>query len=321
MVWIYFIILIIIIVFIIWIYYGGDKFEFIGLKNMDPPKVEETDTETSGVEDYNSGITSIQDLPKNSEDTIIIITESKSKKESKKRSRSKSKILYSKDILRSLNGDVNDVVVVENTVEDFIKSDFETKEISDIKKVPNYSTQYYESLEPLEFQKVNKKKKGSKMERKNASESRGESLCRQILERTYNKPFPTCRPDFLINPKTMYNLELDGYNQELGIAFEYNGIQHYVYPTKFHKTEEEFIDQVKRDQFKREACSKSGIYLITIPYEIPHAKIPQYIEYNLPENVKGRLEQEHAIDAPDPNEKFENLGLPEKNLNVGFSLI
>ena len=89
----------------------------------------------------------------------------------------------------------------------------------------------------------------------------------------------------MVNPETGKNLELDGYNSDLKLAFEYNGIQHYVYPNRFHKTVKEFEDQVRRDVFKKDACSLSGIYLIVIPYNIPYTDIPKYIEYYLPENA------------------------------------
>src|SRR5579872_1960468 len=142
-------------------------------------------------------------------------------------------------------------------------------------------------------------------------ESRGEILCRKVLEKFYEKPFPKCRPDFLVNPETGYNLELDGYNEELKIAFEYNGIQHYEYPNGFHKTEEEFFDQTRRDGFKKEICKEMGIHLISIPYFIKYEKIMDYIEYFLPENVQAR----ESLDAP------EIEGIPGRSITVDFSLI
>ena len=44
--------------------------------------------------------------------------------------------------------------------------------------------------------------------------------------------FSPIRPNFLVDPQTNYKLELDGYNEELNIAFEYNGIQHYKFVKK-----------------------------------------------------------------------------------------
>ncbi len=120
--------------------------------------------------------------------------------------------------------------------------------------------------------------------KKTKKESKGEGICRQFLQQHYRQYFPKIRPDFLINPSTGRNLELDGYNSQLRIAFEYNGIQHYKYPNYFHKTENVFTQQVQRDIYKREACDAAGVYLITIPYTVPHDQISNYIRNLLPEN-------------------------------------
>lgn len=104
-----------------------------------------------------------------------------------------------------------------------------------------------------------------------------ESQCRAIVERLYGKKFPKKRPDFLKNPKTGRNLELDLYNDELKLAFEYNGEQHYHYSRRFHGTREKFEDQVYRDHFKRAACDEAGVSLIEIPYTVPYDQLEAYI--------------------------------------------
>lgn len=101
------------------------------------------------------------------------------------------------------------------------------------------------------------------------SKSKGEDECRTVLENYFGKPFKSTRSlSFLRNPETGRNLELDGYNEELGIAFEFNGKQHYQWPNHTGQTEAEFIQQKRRDIFKREQCDKHGIFLITVPYHI-----------------------------------------------------
>jgi len=124
--------------------------------------------------------------------------------------------------------------------------------------------------------------------------SRKEELCRRIIEEIYQKPFSKIRPDFLKNPETGYNLELDCYNEDLKLALEYNGIQHYVYPNFTNSSYEEFVDQLRRDIYKAERCEQEGIYLITVPYTIPEHMLRAYIEYYTPEKVaeRQRLHQE-----------------------------
>jgi hypothetical protein len=151
-------------------------------------------------------------------------------------------------------------------------------------QLPSLEIEYYENFI------LTNQKTGKHMNKKTASESRGEKLCRNILEKFFNKPFPTCRPDFLVNTESNANLELDCYNEELNLAVEYNGAQHYNYPNKFHKTEEEFKEQLRRDALKKQICQDRGIYLLIVPYWIPHGHIPKFIEYYLPENVFYRRE-------------------------------
>lgn len=120
--------------------------------------------------------------------------------------------------------------------------------------------------------------------------SKGEAITRKAMEDIYGVPFINSRPDFLKNPETLENLELDCYNADLAIAAEYNGIQHYLWPNYTNQTEQQFHNQLRRDEFKINQCDLNGVYLITVPYEVPYDMIPKYIEYYLPENVAARQE-------------------------------
>lgn len=124
---------------------------------------------------------------------------------------------------------------------------------------------------------------GMPRERGKRKISRGENICRATLESIYGVPFTTQRPDFLTNPETGAALELDCYNSELAIAVEYNGEQHYRWPNGFPMTREQFINQARRDTLKRELCDSHGVYLIVVPYNVPHEMIPGYISYYLDE--------------------------------------
>ncbi len=104
-----------------------------------------------------------------------------------------------------------------------------------------------------------------------------EEMCRTLLKKIYNKPFPTIRPDFLRSPRTKKNLELDCYNKELRIALEYNGPQHYTYTPHFHKNKKNFYSQVHRDDWKRKRCRELGIRLIEVPYWVIPIDLEDYI--------------------------------------------
>lgn len=118
--------------------------------------------------------------------------------------------------------------------------------------------------------------------------SKKEELCRNILEEIYGIPFPNKRPNFLKSTETNRDLELDCYNEHLGIALEYNGIQHYVWPNFTGQSKENFIKQVRRDQYKVNQCDLNGVYLITVPYNVPADELRSYIEWYLPERVMER---------------------------------
>lgn len=57
---------------------------------------------------------------------------------------------------------------------------------------------------------------------------KGEKRTREIIERITGRKFPSVRPNFLKNPKTGRNLELDMYNDSLKLAIEYNGFNKIV---------------------------------------------------------------------------------------------
>jgi len=94
--------------------------------------------------------------------------------------------------------------------------------------------------------------------------NKGETICREIFNKLFNKDFITVRPIWLKNPKTNCPLELDGYCEELNLAFEYNGIQHYIFTEHYHKTEKEFEYQLYKDKIKHDCCKKNNITLLSI---------------------------------------------------------
>lgn len=118
---------------------------------------------------------------------------------------------------------------------------------------------------------------GSKKKGERHGKNTREGKCREIIENLFGDEFPTKRPNFLKNPKTGKNLELDGYNERLGKAFEYNGEQHYTFPNTFHTTQEQFDEQVLRDKFKADKCKEQGVELCVIPNTIPDEELESFI--------------------------------------------
>lgn len=115
--------------------------------------------------------------------------------------------------------------------------------------------------------------------------SKGERACREYLEKRFNEPFPNVRPRWLLNPKKKngknHRMEIDCYCEKLKLGVEYDGIHHKEYPNPFHKTREEFEEQVMRDNYKDLICKAKGVLLIRVPHDVPINKIPEYLDERL----------------------------------------
>ena len=110
------------------------------------------------------------------------------------------------------------------------------------------------------------------------SGSRSEKEVRKIFEDHYKKSFHKYRPKFL------KGLELDGYNDELCTAFEYQGIQHEKFhPRFFHKHGgiDSFNAQLERDKQKKLLCLENNIKLIIIPSKYTFKNLKELKEYIL----------------------------------------
>ncbi len=133
------------------------------------------------------------------------------------------------------------------------------------------------------YEKSRKQKKKKKI-----GGSKHEDECRRIFQKLFGKKFKSVRPDFLQNPATGKNLELDGYCPDIttplgeGLAFEYDGIQHAQHTPAFHKKgTEEFSYQIKKDQWKDAVCKSKGIMLIRIPHFVAFHDLERYIKVEL----------------------------------------
>ncbi|MEA3228552.1 MAG: hypothetical protein U9P38_05695, partial [Campylobacterota bacterium] len=95
-----------------------------------------------------------------------------------------------------------------------------------------------------------------------------ENIVRIIFEHIYKELFPNVRPNFLKSPHSDYNLELDGYNEELELAFEYQGPHHYNNPMV-----------QERDKFKLLQTKEKDITLVIIPEFTPSNNNNDYIDH------------------------------------------
>jgi len=92
-----------------------------------------------------------------------------------------------------------------------------------------------------------------------------EQFCREIFEELFGQEFPKKWPKWLKRYDTGVTLQLDGYCENLKIAFEHNGLQHYKMCDRFHMSKKDLLDVRYRDDVKIQRCKEKGIFLIIIP--------------------------------------------------------
>ncbi len=92
-----------------------------------------------------------------------------------------------------------------------------------------------------------------------------ENAVRLLLEHLIGEPLTKARPSWLVNSDGN-QMELDGYNQELGLAFEYQGEQHFYFVPFFHGSKTAFHKRLEDDKLKKELCKARGIALICPDY-------------------------------------------------------
>lgn len=89
----------------------------------------------------------------------------------------------------------------------------------------------------------------------------GEDRIRELFEEVTGWPFEKARPLWL-KGRGRHPLELDGYNEEHRVAFEYQGEQHYQ-PLYGQKA----LSKLKKnDDRKRMLCRRYGVHLIRVPF-------------------------------------------------------
>lgn len=153
-------------------------------------------------------------------------------------------------------------------------------------------------------------------------QSLSERICREVFEILFNKSFPKTKPSWL------KGLELDGFCQELKLAFEHNGEQHYR-KTKQFKINNSLLRLIKkRDSDKQKLCTQNGVTLVVIPQLFVLTKnvndIKKLIKNSgfkpLPKNFDQKLIK--ISDAYKSNRAIERLQILKSEANsIGYILL
>ena len=108
-----------------------------------------------------------------------------------------------------------------------------------------------------------------------------ERTCRKIFEFLYKLSFPKARPTWLKSENNTL-LELDGFNSDINVAFEYDGQQHFKEVEYFTGT---LLENQCRDRQKDAKCLEFGVTLYRIPYTVPYLQLYSHIRSILPANI------------------------------------
>jgi len=104
--------------------------------------------------------------------------------------------------------------------------------------------------------------------------SKQELQARELCKKIFNKDFIKIKPKWLKNHEGN-SLELDLYNDEMKLAFEVCGEQHYTYNKMIHGCIKNFNKQKENDKLKKDLCTKHKITLIKIPHYVTN--LEEYI--------------------------------------------
>lgn len=119
--------------------------------------------------------------------------------------------------------------------------------------------------------------------------SRFETSVRMKIERIVGKKFPTVYPAWLIYKGK--RLELDGYCEDLSLAFETQGPQHTKFSSKTDPLYIKYQNRIENDEAKIRLADENNIGLIVIDYQVPKYLLGAYIKsriYDIAEVWRSR---------------------------------
>lgn len=121
---------------------------------------------------------------------------------------------------------------------------------------------------------------------------KSENKVRRIIESIFKVSFSKTRPKWLVNKDTNCRLELDCYNEDLKIAFEYDGHFHFEVRSGFNND----LNRTKYlDSLKNKICLENGVKLIRIPYWLKDQEIKSIINEEYTQLLADRQAARDAI--------------------------
>jgi hypothetical protein len=142
-----------------------------------------------------------------------------------------------------------------------------------------------------------------------------ENAVRLLLEHLIGEPLTKARPSWLVNSGGN-QMELDGYNEELGLAFEYQGEQHFYFVPFFHESKADFHRRLEDDKLKKKLCKARDIVLLCPDYLLD----PDGLEFFLRSELT-RLKPQIKLNSDSLNWREMDIGNEEVRRNYLRELI
>jgi hypothetical protein len=136
-----------------------------------------------------------------------------------------------------------------------------------------------------------------------------EFACRTICEELTGLKFPKIRPDFLKNPETRRNLELDCFCESIKVAVEYNDHSSIFY----RQTDDDYQNGQKRDILKQKLCTDNGMKLFYVPLKYTNRNITAMKEFIRQKFIE--IDCEHHL-LPQYRQTYEKIKLKMKTLHT-----
>lgn len=109
--------------------------------------------------------------------------------------------------------------------------------------------------------------------------SKSEELARTTFRQLFGTPFRKARPKWLKNSRGR-QMELDGFEESLSLAFEYQGRQHFE-NVGIYSSDSQLEQRILDDKDKVRLCEENGVTLITLNWDTEIYQFPQEIHAQL----------------------------------------
>jgi hypothetical protein len=109
--------------------------------------------------------------------------------------------------------------------------------------------------------------------------SKSEELARTTFRQLFGTPFRKARPKWLKNSRGR-QMELDGFEETLSLAFEYQGRQHFE-NVGIYSSDAQLKQRIIDDKEKARLCEENGVTLITLNWDTEIYEFPKEIQAQL----------------------------------------